>query len=429
MAKGVAHRPASTEEAPGSAPALETGGGWRMGLPLFVSRVGSAGLLFVANVYLAQALGPREFGRYALAVSFLSFMSLFLDLGHFSAGARLLSQVDGHRAEARGLVGALSLVLLLVGLLFLIFVGASSLVVDGLFTGNLSGLLGRVLPLAPALTCPLLMEQVLKALDRPRLLAAWSVASRGAFVVALAALSIAGSLDALGATRAYLAGILMATLAVLPLLRPTLRNWRSCLQKIHAEHLQFGRPLYAGRLANLVSYRTDTLLLGFFRDPAAVGQYSLAMSVANLLAFYSTSLAATHFRQLGQQAAVPQGLLRTNALGLTLLGALGIVCGELILLTYLGSAYSVAAWILVPCVAAVALQGCYQPYNSWLLAHGYGRELASFLFVVAVINICANLVLIPTAGAAGAAVASIIGMGAYFLLARREVRRLVTGPS
>ena len=80
---------------------------------------------------------------------------------------------------------------------------------------------------------------------------------------------------------------------------------------------------------------------------------------------------------------------------------------------------------LALCLVAAACQAAYQPYNSWMLANGFGGELMRFLFVVAGVNIVANLTLIPTAGGPGAAIASALGTGAYLILSARIYRRQV----
>jgi O-antigen/teichoic acid export membrane protein len=393
-------------------------------MALFGARVAGAGALFVANLFLARALGPDEFGRYALSISVLTFAALFLDLGHFASGARLLTELDPGGDTARGLVGTLIGMTLAVGALFMAVVVGVSAVADLLFEEEIGTILRGALWLTPALILPLLMEQVLKALARNYLLAAWSFASRMLFLLLLAALLLRDRLDALSATAAHLGGILIASLVALPALRPRFKGWRQHVSQLQGEHRRFGHPLFVGRLANLASYRTDVWFLGYFRNANAVGQYTLAMSFANLIAFYSQAVASTGFRELAKARSVPAHILTSNRRGIVLLASMAILLGESVALLYLGSSYGLVAWILVPCVIAIALQGAYQPYNSWLLAHGFGVQLRSFLLAVAVINLVANAVLIPSAGALGAALASAIGMGAYFVMAHRAVSRL-----
>lgn len=393
-------------------------------MTVFAARVAGAGMLFVANLFLARALGPDEFGRYALSISILTFAALFMDLGHYSSGARLLAHLDPHGSEARGLVGTLTALTLTVALVYVATVAGLSFVADRMFEENIGTILRGTAWLAPALICPLLMEQVLKGLARNHLLALWNLGSRLFFVVALAVLSIQGILDALSATAAYLGSLATATVIALPALRPQILGWREHSRALLREHRDFGRPLFVGRLANLASYRTDAWFLGLLRDANSVGQYTLAMSFANLIAFYSQAIAATGFREMAKEGSVPKHILVSNRRGIVVLAIIVILGGEAVAALYLGTSYGLVGMILVPCVVAISLQGAYQPYNSWLLAHGFGVELRSFLLAVAAINLVANAVLIPLAGAIGAALASVVGMGAYFVMARSAATRM-----
>jgi O-antigen/teichoic acid export membrane protein len=214
------------------------------------------------------------------------------------------------------------------------------------------------------------------------------------------------------------------------MLRPSWKNAFSRLREIADEQRRFGRPLYVGKVANLASYNTDRLLLGWFRDAQAVGYYSLAMSIGGPVAMFAQSVAASHFKEFAHRRPIPSRLLRWNTLGTLLVSLAVLVAGNLVVLVYLGPGYSAVAVLLVVALIAIGFQAAYQPYNSWLLANGFGSELRNFLLVVAAINLAANLVLIPAAGAMGAALASAVGTGAYLVLAARIYRQqAVSRPS
>lgn len=68
-------------------------------LSLFAARASAALASFMANVYLARALGPHEFGRYSLVLAILTFSSLFVDFGYFASGARLLASTDNEELK------------------------------------------------------------------------------------------------------------------------------------------------------------------------------------------------------------------------------------------------------------------------------------------------------------------------------------------
>jgi O-antigen/teichoic acid export membrane protein len=140
---------------------------------------------------------------------------------------------------------------------------------------------------------------------------------------------------------------------------------------------------------------------------------------------FGQSVAAAGFTEFAHRRPISPHLLRRNSVGILMTSLVVLTGGELVVLAYLGPAYAPVALLLVLSVIACACQAAYQPYNSWLLANGSGVDLKRFLYVVAGINIVANVTLIPALGAAGAAVASGIGMLAYFVLAARIYRQKV----
>lgn len=396
-------------------------------LSLFGARASAALASFLANIYLAKVLGADDFGKYALTIAILTYSSAFVDVGHFASGARLLASTDDEGLK-RGYAGSLIAIGAAISALFIGVVLALTLVVDRVFVPGLGAILRTVALLAPAMVAPFVLDQVLKALGRTHILAAWQTLPRVLFLTAVVAAEALGGLSPLVATALFLLAALIPAVVVSFAIRPSMTGLIPHLRDIAAEHRRFGRDLYAGKLANLASYNSDKLLLGFFRDARDVGFYSLAMSFGGLVTMFGQSMAAASFREFAHRRPIPERLLKSNSIGIVLIAAAALGAGLVVILLYLGSAYAAVAPLLLLSVIACGFQATYQPYNSWLLANGLGPELRRFLFQVAAINLAVNLALIPTAGAIGATIASCIGMAAYFVLALRVYRQQMTLP-
>jgi O-antigen/teichoic acid export membrane protein len=394
----------------------------RVGLSLFGTRAGAALVGFFANIYLAGELGPLEYGRYATAIAVLTFAGLFVDLGYFSAGARLLSASDD-TGEQRSLLGAVLLTAVPLSLALVGLTAGLALVVDRVFADQIGGILLALAVTAPAAFVPLLLEQILKGVGRMDLLSRWTAASRILFVVGLLAGAATGRLNATWAALAYTVSTLAGSVLVIPPLRPQFGHLRAFLTRLAAEQRVFGWPLYVGRLANLASLNSDRLLLAYFQNATAVGFYNLAKSFAGAITMFSQSVVASEFRSFAARRPVSRALLRWNRIGMAVVGA-GTVGGVyLVVRFYLGPAYAIVPLLTLAAVAATAFQGLYQPYNSWLLANGLGLELRQFLVRNAVVNLAANAALIPSLGVWGATLASGVGMAAYLVQARHYYRR------
>jgi O-antigen/teichoic acid export membrane protein len=393
---------------------------------LFAARSAAAALTFATNLYLARRLGPDGYGAYAFVIAFVTFVSLFLDVGYFASGAKLLAESEDE-GDRRGYVGALAAVGLAHAIPLTLLVAAGGAAIGGVNAGQFASILLAVAVLAPAKLAGALIEQVLKGGGRPGLLAAWTASGAILFTTGVALADRLGRLDPLTACAALLGSGLVATAGVVAVLRPRWCGIRERLARLRAEHRAFGRPLYLGRVVNVASYRTDALLLGLARGPVEVASYSLAMSMAGFVVFFSQSLTAHRFRDLASMRPIPRDAVTVNLLGILVVGAASAVIGELLVHGYLGPAYGSVAWLLAPALLAAGCQAAYQPYNAWLLANGRGRELRRFLLVTGAVNLGANVALIPVAGAPGAALASILGMATYLTLARQAYRRLQSG--
>jgi O-antigen/teichoic acid export membrane protein len=400
--------------------AAATGGA---ALLLFGTRSASALALFAVNVYLADRLGPDAFGQYSFVVAFVAFVCLFLDFGYFASAAKLLVET-GSECERQRQLGAVLVLALAASGLLVVLVAAAGLVAEPLLSAPVASLLVAVSLVAPGKLAPIVMEQVLRAVGRPNLLALWTAAQVGFFVAGLAVAEAFGRLDALAASVAVLAAALAATGLVVARLGPRFRGLGEVLGRIHGEQRTFGQALYVGRTVNLASYRSDVLLLAHFRTAADVGMYNLAMSMASFVMFFAQAVTAHRFRDLGLGRPIPAETQRLNVAGIAVVAVGSLLGGVTVVQGYLGPAYAPVQTLLVPSLIAIACQAAYQPYNAWLLANGRGTELQRFLMLMGGVNLALNVILIPTAGAFGAAVASALGMGGYLVLAGRAYRRL-----
>jgi O-antigen/teichoic acid export membrane protein len=391
-------------------------------LSVFAGRAAASLTSFTATVYLAGILGAHQFGRYSLALAILTFSSLFMDLGYFASGARLVAGT-GEEELRRGYIGGLFVIGAIASALFVGVTAALAVAVDRLFGVEIATMLLAVAWAAPALIAPLVLDQVLKASGRIHLLGASQALPRVLFLAAIFVAGASGRLDAQTALALFLLTGLIAAVLVSIVLRPSVRTLGVRLRDIAAEQQRFGRHLYAGKLANLATYNLDRLLLGVFRDVQVVGYYSLAMSFSGLVTMFGQSVAAAGFRDFAHRHPISPQLLQWNRIGILITSLLMLILGQLVVGLYLGPSYSAVVPLLALSIIASACQAAYQPYNSWLLANGFGVELKRFLLVVAAINIVANFTLIPVAGGAGAAIASGVGTGAYLILSARIYRQ------
>lgn len=250
----------------------------------------------------------------------------------------------------------------------------------------------------------------------------------------------AGGLDvpqaALALALVYLTAKVGSTLPVLAWTlreRVPLAGWDATLARQYAAYA-FPIALAAG--ATLVLAYTDVVLIGYFLDAEAVGQYGAAQRLANLVLVAAIAVATPllpRFASLWQQGRRDEAAktLRSTERGLHLvalpLAAALVALPRPILHIAVGDAYLGAAdslrWLGVGALAASALiLG-----RSKVMGIGQARVAMVAGFLAAGLNVAFNVALIPDwgadLGAPGAAIGSLLATLVAATYLRQRLRR------
>jgi O-antigen/teichoic acid export membrane protein len=252
-------------------------------------------------------------------------------------------------------------------------------------------------------------------------------------------LSIAGRITTAFATVAIVgwlgwgaAGALIATAPTLLLpsfggLRVLLRNGIALSRPVHAASLRYGARIQVGAMLNVLNARFDLLVLSAFAPLATVGSYAIAQIVAELVLLFPNSMGYVLRAQVAsgsRKESLSGAALRLN--GTLVLGCvLGVLlAGPPMILYGFGPGFHSA---LVPFL--ILLPGM------WFLAAGglvedalAGRGRPGLSSILAggevVITIGLDLLLIPSYGAVGAAIASVCAYGFYGIASIVTIARL-----
>ncbi len=213
---------------------------------------------------------------------------------------------------------------------------------------------------------------------------------------------------------------------VRPLWRPNWAYWRRSVWQPTAMGL--------GIIFSIISFRLDNLLIAPMLDRAALGQYNAAYRLFEpSLIIPSVVLAAT-FPLLSQAAASNSRFRRV--LGDTVLVLFGL--GAFASLSMLFLAIPVVGWLgpdyaaSGPLLQLLAL-ACLPMYLNYGLTHALisanrPQAYAAFTFVSLIVNLVANLLLIPRLGLAGAAYATFLSEAALLVLCGMMILRIVHRP-
>ncbi|GAB3036067.1 flippase [Natronobiforma cellulositropha] len=396
-------------------------------------------ILVLTRVFLS----PDEYGLVFLAVAVFAVAGLFASLGIPKSTAKFIAEYR-ERDETQ-----LRHVLRVSGTYNALIAGIVCLALFAL-SGPIAAFYGE-----PALE-PLLvvgvgyvlahvtqsyLTIVFQGFGRVSLSAAVKATSHAAQFGSVVLLMLAGY-GPVGVIGGFVAGYTLGALLGLVLLARLVRECptpETVEEGLTRRILEYSVPLTASQGANVLYKRVDTLMVGFFLSPLAVGFYELAKQVSTFVIAPADSLGFTVAPTFGEHKSGSQierasrvyeqsfeyiTLLYLPAVaGVVLLAGPGIefVFGE----SYLG-----AVPVLQVFAAFVLFQAIDKITNDSLDYLGRATERAIGKGVTGTLNFLLNLVLIPTIGVVGAALSTavcfglMVGYNLYLIDQELELRRL-----
>jgi O-antigen/teichoic acid export membrane protein len=170
-------------------------------------------------------------------------------------------------------------------------------------------------------------------------------------------------------------------------------------------------------LCNLAMYASSRVILGAYRNPAAVGQFEGPVRAHNLLYALAGALAvpvvptASRYVATGDARRLRELVVRGTRYTLALFVPLCVTLmalAEPILEVWLGDRYSEGAAALTILVSYWLLYGGLVVTPGFLVGAGRARDVARIFIAVAVANLGVALILTPELGLEGPALATAI---------------------
>jgi O-antigen/teichoic acid export membrane protein len=367
---------------------------------------------------LARALGPTGRGTLAAIVVPLTVGAWVASLGMPEFALRSAAR-EGRALTLSVTLGAISLV---VGVIMLpLAPSLASAFAEDREVVHTYLMVGFVV--LPLFVMSYVMYSVVNGLERWGLLVTTRLAPSLFGLVALAALW-AGERLTVGTAAAVVLGTTLLTLVPAAF---ALKDGGPCAfdRELASRALRFSLRAWPGYLGHYANARLDQLLMIPLVDPAELGLYVVAVTLASLPAVLGAALASTLGPRIarGETELVAQG-------NRVLLPLVGVMSAALALIAPIGLplvfgsdfAPAVAmAWILL--AASVPYQGAWF-LGTTLTAAGRPELFTAGHIVALVITVPGLLLLLPTLGAYGAAIVSSLSALAQFafllVMARRE---------
>ena len=375
-------------------------------------------------------LDPDSYGLLYLAISVLGVVQLFGSLGLAKSGARYVTEyLEKDATQVRGVLRAT--------LKYNLVAVALTMLALAVFREQVAAIVDE-----PALV-PLLLVgasyiafyslvSYVRAMFQAFNRVSWSAVVRSAESLSrlvFAAAFVLVGLGAVGALLGYVAGAAMGALvgfAVLYRRFYTAQPEAETLEPgLNRRILEYSFPLTLTKASVVLDSRIDTILVGALLNTTAVGYYALASQIADFIIVPATSLGYTISPTFGEQKASNEldRAARTYETALRHVLLIYIPAGVGLALVAEPTIRFVFTAEYLGAVPLLQLFGFYVVVRAVHKITGDGLDYigrasdrARARMVTAAANFGLNLLLIPTIGILGAAIATIITYTTYTLL-------------
>ncbi len=379
-------------------------------------------LKFLHRVVLTRALPVSEYGAYALGFAVSYIVTVIVAFGVPAGLPRLVAEARARKEHPKVLVSTALLTVLMFGIVAVLL----SLV--------LLPYISEVLGVPECLLFPFILSAVFIALIRAANSAARGYddpiarALFGDLLWGLALLFVvAGSAvitrDVLIASYAFLASVLVLAFAAIWYLRS--KRYLDGLifdPTLFRKILLFSSTLFLTAFAGLVLSWMDTLTIGYFLDTTKVGIYNAALSFARMISFFLQATAfmflpvATTLVVNGKKAELErtyQLVAKWIAVFTMPLVTISLFFPGVVLRAFFGAEYVLGATALQLLSLGYIVHALAGPNGLTLVAAGKNKYVFFSSALAALTNAVLNVILVPTYGINGAAIATAI---AYTLL-------------
>lgn len=403
------------------------------------------GLGLATAILLARVLGAQGYGYYAFALGAVGVLAVPAQLGlpqlitrEFAASHALeqWSVMLGLRRRSIQLAAAGALVATVFGCLLLIYSEHIPAIDPVTF--------GLALLLLPLMISMEVMSGMLRGL-RNVIHAMWPVAALkpvAIFCILIAVLLSGGSFDA---PHAMFVNLMATVAAVVSLTLLLLHRWPLQTQDVVAEYrtwtwLRSLLPFTVLGAANVITQKTDIVMLGLLASPSDVGVYHVAVQGAMLVSFGFTAVNAVLGPNIARLFARGETERLQRLLATTSMLTLGIALvvmtvlflfGEALLQFVFGGEFRRGYVALLILGVGQLVNASVGSVGTFLSMTGYEGDTLRAISTAAIVNVVLNAVLIPIYGLLGAAFATMIATIIWNVLMAVSVYRrlgLIPGP-
>ncbi len=389
----------------------EGGGGFLYNVNLvFLSQIVIYGLAFGIRVVLARGLGDEGLGTYSL---FFTAVLVAGGIANMGVGLGNIYYLNKGTYTYQVLMAGSLFVLTVASLVTWVLLAAFGLITEPeLFvSGSAYWLYAAALPAIVAYT---LLTSFLHGSSRFLALSSVAVTQGLSGLLMVGGLYLTDSLDIFSALAAWAASFLLADLLTVILVGVRWMDPRGLLHPPwHGlkEQVRYGVQGQVANMAQLFNYRLDQFLVAAFVSRGGVGQYTVAVGLAESVWWISSAVAMVLLPRLTQmdrqRADVMIPLVCRNTVLVSVVAAVGLMVVSPLLIRFLfGAEFSSAQTPLMLLMPGIVAASATRVLGSYLFSQGRIIYNTYATFIALGVTIGLDLIFIPWLEVKGAAIAS-----------------------
>jgi O-antigen/teichoic acid export membrane protein len=391
----------------------------RQGAGTVLARVIVYAAIFAANILIARYLGPAGKGQIAILVFTIT---VVVNLAALGVPAALSYYIGRRIGEPQKMLGA-SIPLFAATL---IVFGVPYLVALPWLRLNFFTDMPAWLPLAAILAFPLTLWTnyaiyVFVGMGRIRLYNLLEITDRVSYLLFQALILVAVSRTVAGVIYAEILGrglaCALACWLIWKLARPVLKFSVPEMKQL----LNYGLRAQIITIATIITFRVGLYILRYYRDDATVGQYAMALNVAEILLFIPNSFGVVLFSRTAsttdEEANRFTPVATRNVLFVTAVSAALLALAAPILVPAIfGKAFAPSLAPFMVLLPGVVIFTIYRVLSYDLMARGMPLRVSLAAGAGLIANVITGLILVPGMGAMGAAWGNFAGYAATSII-------------
>lgn len=389
-------------------------------LQLLLAQVVTAGTAFIVNILSANAMDPEGRGQLALLVQLTYVFTVAAMLGverPFVAARRSGFTEALHELSRLLKPGYVLLLVLGASLVVLAAVGFPGLAMTGglillYLLGNISSRLVRTGYIASGAVPPFL---------------AVSFATQGVLLAAAVILAVTSNESP---EIWFLAYGVSGLIALVVVLYAIVRRWKGRVRRAAERNIRHeGLKLLPASFGNTAMLRSDRLLLPLLASNAQLGIYIVVATTMELASWpiqnwVDASLNRWRKEKRNGKKAGMRAVLFAVAGTSVLALVMGIV--TLLLIHYVfDSSYAASEVLIIPLGIAAIVYAASRVQQGMMIASGLSHAVSWTEIIGMVVSVLGYILLIPTFGALGAAIASAVGYAACCAIGMVFIRKQI----